>query len=682
MKMVMMPACGDRNGARRAACLGLLLCCALPLLDGAGYILHAQTGGSDSLRADTLKIYHGEEVVVAAESILPGLSRGTQPLSVMSRQQVEAANAVDVSDAVAFAPGVFVKQYGGLGGLRTVSLRGTSAQQTVLLIDGVRYQSSATGLFDLSNLPADAVERIEVMRGGNATLYGANTLGGAINLVGSPPGAGELRVMARLALGSFGERRLGVSADGSAGGHTWDATLSSTVAGGDYPFLFNEYGELRSMRRDNADFSNLFARAAWSYHGDEGLAVSWSAQGFRSERGTPGAVVQGNREQLRARLDERDLFSVARVAISAGQWGLSAAVSGRLNSLRYLDPDARLAGPSGIDNHYSGGEASLALRGRRMVGRNGVIDLAAESSYATLRGDNLDPDAGSFIRRVQWSAAATSNWFFEEGLFGWETGIDGGLRADLFSDIAGALSPSLGINIRLGSTPLRLRTRAGLNYRAPSFSEQYYLNYGNRDLRPERSTSIDAGFTCELGDLAVLESGLFLIDTRDQIVAVPRSPVSWSAANVARVRSRGIELGAVGSLFDGLIDARASYTLMRAEDRSGGVTDGRLLVYSPQEIFTGLVELRLGPFSLGLNWQYVSHRHTLPMNDAGSALPHYAIAGAGASARWRLGPADLTARLECSNIFDAEYQVVRNYPMPGRTVRAELVIRFTEREGS
>ncbi len=652
--------------------LGLLLCGLLP----AG----VQAQQRDSLRADTLKIYRAAEVVVNAESIFPRLSRGTQPLAVIDRRQMEAANAVDVSDAVAFSPGVFVRQYGGLGGLRTVSLRGTSAQQTVLLIDGVRYQSSATGLFDLSNLPAGALERIEVSRGGNTTLYGANALGGAINLVGRAPGGRGLSIRAQAAGGSFGERRFALSADGAAGEHAWDAALSSTDAGGDYPFLFNEYGELRSLHRDNADFSNLFGRAAWSHRDSAGLRIGFSAQGFHSERGTPGAVVQGNREQMRARLDESDLFSVARISFPAGGWGLSVAASGRLNALHYTDPDARMAGPSGIDNRYDGAEGGVVLRARTVAGTAGVIDLAAETSYATLQGDNLDPDAGSFVRRVQWSVAATSGWVFEEGLLGWETGLDGGLRADIFSDLEGAVSPSLGLNWRLGTTPLRLRARAGLSYRAPSFSEQYYLNYGNRDLRPERSASADAGLTWELGEWGAAEAGAFMIDTRDQIVAVPRSPVSWSAANVARVLSRGVELAAAGSLLDGLVDARVSYTLMRAEDRTGGVTHGRLLVYAPQEIVTGLAELRLGWCSLNANWQYISHRHTLPMNDAASALPHYAIAGAGISAGWKMGAIALAARLECANIFDTEYQVVRNYPMPGRTLRAELAVTFAAGE--
>lgn len=642
----------------------------------SGAMALAQQYGRDTLRTDSIRIYRSADVIVSANSILPRVSRDAQPLAVIAREEIHAANAIDISDVVGFAPGVFVKQYGGLGGLRTLSLRGTSAQQAVILIDGVRYRTSADGAFDLSNIPAATVERIEVVRGGNTALYGAGAVGGVVNLVTRSSGPRPLQAAMSGTVGSFGERRFTLDADAASGSHDWKIGLSSTVAGGDYPFTFDEYGETRTLRRENADFTNFFGHAGWAYRGDEGDALSLTLQGFQSDRGTPGAVVQGNREQLRARLTERDLFATARYTHPLGEWQLSALAGGRLNGLRYRDPDARLAGPSGLDNHYAGRDISLAFRARKMMGSDGTLDLAGEFSYAGVEGDNLDPSAGASVRRLQWSGIAGTNWFLEDGILGWETGFDAALRADLFSDIGGAVSPSAGLNLRIGATPLRARAHAGLSYRAPTFVEQYYLNYGNRDLRPERGISLSTGLTYEPIETIVLESGFFLMKTTDQIIAVPRSPVSWSAANIADVLSRGVELALAGTMLDGRLMARLSYTLMRAEDRTEGMTYGKLLVYAPQELFNGILNMRFGWLATSVNWQYVSHRFTLPMNNAESALPHYSVVGAGISAGWKLGLLGCTGRLECTNILDAGYYVVRNYPMPGRTVRAEILVKF------
>jgi vitamin B12 transporter len=631
--------------------------------------------GRDSTRADSLPVYRGRDVHVRAGSIISGVARSAQPLAVVTRSQMEAAGATDLSDAVAFAPGVFVKRYGGLGGLRTISLRGTTAQQSVLLIDGVRYRGSTDNAFDLGNIPADALDRVEVVRGGSAALHGANALGGAINIITRSAGNRPLAVTARAGLGSFGERSLGVAAGGAASEHAWDASVHSTSTAGDYPFDFNEYGATSTVRRENADFSNLFGRAGWSYR-DGAVRLGLDAQAFRSERGVPGAVVQGSREQAHARLDEEELFAAARLGYDVDAWNLGATASGRVNGMRYRDPDARLLGPDGIDSRHDGRELAGSLRARTGIGEIGTMEISGDVAYASLDGDNLDPAAGSFVTRTQWSGAALSSWLIEQGLFGWETSVDAGIRGDLFSDIDPALSPSLGMLLRVGTTPLRLRARAASSYRAPSFTEQYYLNYGNRDLRPERAMSYDAGATFELSETFALETSFFAISTRDQILSVPRSPVSWSAANIARVLTRGVELGAAGSLFDGLIGLNASYTLMRAEDRTEGPTNGSVLPYAPQELFNGIVALDLGRIAIGASWEYVSHRYALPQNEYASSLPSYLSVGASIASRWRLGPIELDARAECGNLFNAAYQVVRSYPMPGRVIRFEIGMRY------
>jgi outer membrane receptor protein involved in Fe transport len=505
-------------------------------------------------------------------------------------------------------------------------------------------------------------------------LYGANALGGIINVVMRANGDGRVRSEARGTAGSFGERGIGASLSGG-NLHRWDLSLQSTTATGAYPFSFNEYGITSVIRRDNADFSNLFGRAALSST-IGGVRASLSVQAFQSERGVPGAVVQGNREQLQARLDERELFSTARVSYAPSEWNGAVTLSGRLNRLNYRDPDAKLTGSEGINNRYDRREGSAALRIGRFVGSQGSVDATAELSYADLSGDNIDPSAGSLARRVQTGGAILTNWFVPDALPGIELSIDGGLRFDSFSDLDPALSPSVGVVLHPAESALRVRAHGALNYRAPSFSEQYYLNFGNTDLRPERSRSVDVGATYEAAPDFVLESTLFLIDTRDQIVAVPRSPVSWSAMNIGRVISRGVELAASGRLFEGLLDLHGTYTLMRAEDRSGREADGRLLVYSPSELANGIATLHIGAYSVSSSWQYVSHRHTLPLNPPESALPHYLLLGAALAGQWELAPLHVTAQFEAINIFDTDYQVVRNYPMPGRMFRIGMTVRY------
>jgi vitamin B12 transporter len=668
----------SRARAHRATLVALLL---LTLASP----LAAQKEGADSgdstrggVVPDTSRGAVLRTIVVQAESIVARAAEA-QPTSVLTRATINAAHARDASDVVALAPGAFVRQYGGLGGLRMLSLRGASAQQTIVLVDGIRYQSTAAGAVDLGSIPSSVLRRVEVVRGGDAARYGANALGGAVNLVVDPLVGAGASASVRADAGSFGERSLTIAGAAGMGAHAANGSVSITRFDGDYPFDYAEYGERSVVRRDNADLTSIFARAAWSHRVDDELRVGVSAIGFDSERGVPGAIVQGHREQLRARLAEREVFTTARASLATEEWQGLLAVSARANRLEYRDPDASFTGPAGIDNRYDRLESALLLRATRPLGADAYLEAATELAYARLDGDNLDPSVGSRVERLQWGVSTMASWSLVSLLPQCDLAIDAALRFDGFTDVASALSPSLGIVVRPGRGALRVRAHGSLNYRVPTFSEQYYLNYGNSRLRPERSTSADLGATYELFGSMVAEAGVFVIDTRDQIIAVPRSPVVWSAMNVARTLSRGLELSLSGTALEGVLALNASYTRMRAEECTPGPTEGNLLVYSPEELASGLVEVRFGALALGMLVQHTSHRHTLPSNSADAALAQYTLVGAHLRAHAVIGSLRLEARAELSNAFDESYEVVRSYPMPGRSVRIGLEVGYAAR---
>jgi outer membrane cobalamin receptor len=660
--------------------IAALLACAAPALAQAGAIDTPRTRtplpratpehGEDTVRGPSLP-----EVIVRAESIVAREASASQPTSILTRDMLDAAHVRDASDAVALAPGVFVRQYGGPGALRTFSLRGASAQQSVVLIDGVRYQSTAVGAVDLGSIPSAALRRVEIVRGGDAARFGANALGGAVNLITDPAG-GPTALSARIETGSFGETSATLAGSIDGGALAANGSLTYSRADGDYPFDYREYGEQTTVRRENADLSSWFARAGLSRDVGAGVRLGASAIAFDASRGVPGAIVQGFREQLHARLDERELFAAIRASAAGddGRWSLAATQ--RLNHLEYRDPDARLYGPDGIDNRYDRRESAIDARAQRAMGSDGYVEVAGGLAYCALEGNNLDPRAGGTVERLQWSASASTSWMLRDLPVASDVSVDAALRLDGFSDAPASLSPSLAVVVRPGGGALRVRAHGALNYRVPSFTEQYYLNFGNTELRPERSRSIDVGATYELTPALLVEADAFFIDSRDQIVSVPKSPLVWSAQNIARTLSRGIETALAGTAFDGHLALNVSYTRMRAEDRTEGPTDGNLLVYSPEELISALAEWRPGTVAVGVIWQHTSHRHTLPSNDPGAALPQYGTLGAHVAVRTTLGAMMLEVRVEATNILDEQYQVVRNYPMPGRALRLGIEVGY------
>ncbi len=620
-------------------------------------------------RRDTTRVVRGREVVVVeSSSILLRQARSAQPMTVVDRSELEMANARDLSDAVALSPGTSVRQYGGQGGLRTVSVRGTSAQQTILLIDGVRYGSSAGDAFDFSNIPAATIEQVEVLRGGDAARFGANALGGVVNLITSAAGGTAVRGGGTIHVGSFGDFAAGGAVRGGFGGNRLDGAIHFTRASGEYPFSYSEFGIERIRHRHNADFSNLFARAGWSLL-EDGMRLSASVHGFSSERGTPGAVVQGSLEQSQARLAEGDLFGIAAASFFNAEWMGTIGGTARTNQLRYDDPESRLTGPAGTHSRFQRTEGSLTGRVRRQFGSDGSVEASIEMHQAQLNGNNLDPSVGQSVARRQLSAAVAADWLIGPLVANDELLLQAALRADLFSDVGNALSPSVGVSYRPTDLPLRLRVHASGNFRAPSFTEQYYLNYGNAKLRPERSVSVDAGVLYQFGERFLADATFFQIATSDLILSVPRSPVSWSAANVGRATTRGLELGASGTLLDGHLRLRLAWTQMNAQDRSGGAFHGKELPYLPRQTASGFCQAVFGAVRCGLTASYSSYRYSLPSNSPASILPGYWLVGGNVAYDFAIADVPTGLRAEVQNLFGTEYHVVRNYPMPGRSFR-------------
>ena len=618
-------------------------------------------------------------VTVIGSRLLSRRAKSIRPTAVITATQIEEGGARDLADALLFSPGLFVRRYGGPGGLRTVSLRGTPSEGTALMIDGVRYRSSAEGGFDLGNIPAETLQEVEVIRGGDAALFGANSLGGAINVV-TANGAEETEFRATAGAGSFGEQSAGLSGTGALGTHRFDGSVHYTKSEGSYPFDFNEFGRTETITRTNSDFSNLFARLGWSLQPEEtGWHTNAAILGYQTSRGVPGPVVQGRSEGSEARLDEDDLFALAQIRKSLGSSMYTLSANGRLNRLRYRDSDDRSGGKDGVDNTYNLANGTLLLRNLWFPDVHSSLATTIEAEVITLQGENLDPSAGDEVSRSRIGGFVQGSRSFPEIALGESLNLDAALRYDIFpsGDLDPQFAPSLGILWQPFPFLLRLRGHAALNYRAPTFVEQYYLNFGNADLKTERSRSINIGGTWQPTDQLVLESSLFLIDTRDRILAIPRSPISWSAQNVGRVVSRGLELGLVGSLFNNLLSGSLSWTLMEAKDRSGGITEGHLLPYSPQEIFNGMITLHRWETALTGTWEYASHRHTLSFNTPQSALPHYLVVNLGVARSFRFDNFQLTGRIDLSNIFNESYQVIRNYPMPGRSLRVETSINWS-----
>jgi len=312
-----------------------------------------------------------------------------------------------------------------------------------------------------------------------------------------------------------------------------------------------------------------------------------------------------------------------------------------------------------------------------------------EQNTSTLRGNMLQRDVGTFVERTNTAFAGKGDIAWKA--FGTRFAANAAVRLDFYSDVGTALSPLVGSAWTLDSAWV-LRAEWSYNFRPPSFNELYYLNFGNSQLKPERANCFSLGTSWKTQQTIYGEIlyGFFRLDasvdgfyhrTENQILAVQTSPFTVSAQNIADAQSYGIETSLQAVLEDDRQQAATltlNYTYQRATNETpSSFVRGKQLIYTPEHCASGILALKrsISPdirVNTGLTAQFAGERFYLPSNAPESVLPAFGIVGVFAEMAFMIGSTQATARLQADNLFDERYAVIRNFPMPGRSIRASF----------
>lgn len=568
-----------------------------------------------------------------------------------------AGEPKDVAALVSTAPGVAVQDYGGLGQLATVSLRGASADGVKVLLDGLPLNTAAGGSVDLSTIPTGWVDRIEVVRGAEGARYGAGAMGGVVHVVTRTAAAGEWS--ARAAAGSFGTGS--AAADVGLGGEGWGGLvgLSADTTRGDFPYRWDTTPSLaaptwddRTRRNADATSGGLLAKGfarAGAGRLDGALQLSGG------ERGLPGPPGNETPEQ---RLRE------AR-AVLAGRWARPLTPALELD----LGADGRA---EAVDLVPGGGAPTDRQRDLAGTARAELrLSAGAHSAGAGLSaGGERFGSSQAGDARHRWEVAA---WVADELLLlGGRLRLAPALRAERlgpFTGWSGKLGGALGL-----AGPLSLRASAGRTFRAPTFAE-LYLDQGavkpNPLLRPETALTGDAALAADAAwGLASL--GAFVSRYDDLVVYEPSVAQTLKPFNLGRALARGIEaelatarLGRLGAT------AQLTWTWLRAETLRGPENELHKDVphRARQRLFARL-GLAPGGWELHAEAHYVGLQYQDALNQA--AIPAALLFHGGGGVRlWRAPDVWLQADVK-NAADDRTLQNGFGYPLPGRTVMVAL----------
>jgi vitamin B12 transporter len=622
---------------------------------------------TQTLIPDSTKTYRLGEVVVTATRSPISIKDSPSPVEVIGAQQLQYANGSTVADVLQNYCSVFVNTQGADAALKTVFLRGTSPANLLVLVNGSRVNSFQSGLVDFSLLTLKDIERIEVVQSGSSALYGADAVGGVVNILTRRPSP-DFRWNAEVSGGSFGFQRYFLETQGRLGEFGLLGGYSSERGRDDFPFYIPNFVASGSTeRRINSDFSRRQAYLHANVDLDEHSLLTFSTQYVVADRGTPGDL---RFQSEFARQNDNDVNILATyVDAHVERVELTLKTAFHYNLETYDDPT------SGINSFYKTVFLNVNPQARARISRFQSLILGGELGEGVLYGNDFD----GRVLRVQRSAYASNEFQFEldrpllDRISLYQT-----LRYDNISDVDDALTPKLGVNVRIfREGDLRLRSSFGWNFRAPSFNDMYYRGFSNPNLKPERSTSFDVGLltTLESWGEHTIELTYFHLRTKDRILF---DPATYLPVNIGEATSTGLEGRYQGHLLEKTIDVTLSYTLADARkanrDSDSDPSYDKQLLYVPANVATLNLAFLFEPVVLSVTHSFVGRRYTAADNS--EWLSPYHLTNANVVVNIPMGSRRLFAKAEVNNIFDKEYEVFQYYPMPGRNFRITIGVEY------
>lgn len=648
----------------------------------------ALTGNAQG-RLDSVQ--HVSEVVVMSRPAL----REVVPSQKLSGEQLERLSSHSVADALRYFSGIQLKDYGGVGGIKTVNIRSMGTHHLGISYDGIQLGNAQNGQIDLGQFSLDNVEEVSLYNGQKSTIFQpASDFGnaGAVYIRTRQPdfSGGEkyhLKLRAKVAssdmlrLSALYEQQLTPRLSTSA-------NVEFLTASGKYEFRYRRKRQDGTVAydttatRQNGDIHA--ERVELNLHGrlDQG---GWQLKGYlyNSERGIPGAIVN-NVWRRGERQGDLNTFLQAHYYRNVGdrfstRWQAKYAYY----NTHYVNRDTT---QHQVDNRYRQQELYASTAN--------VLELlpgwSASLSY-DLKWNTLSADLYNFANPTRWSnlvAVATAIDYLhlkaQASLLATAISdrVENGPDASLHR-----LTPAVFVNVY----PWRarffsLRAYVKKSFRMPTFNDLYYTDMGNALLSPESAIQYDLGFVLSkhlqrgIISRVQLQADAYYNTVHDKIVAYPKGQqFRWTMLNLGRVHIKGLDVEAEADCSVGrdiVATVRAQYTYQDARDvtNPGDSFYDDQIPYIPWHSGSAIVGLQWRGLSVNYSFIYAGERYNQQENIKYNYMQPWYTSDVSVCWQWRHRKVGYRLQLEVNNLLSQDYDVILNYPMPKRNYGLSLDI--------
>ncbi|MDR1500810.1 MAG: TonB-dependent receptor [Tannerellaceae bacterium] len=619
--------------------------------------------------------------------VRPSPMREGAPLQLLDRSSVERLGVNDLPEAVHRFSGVTVRDYGGIGGLKTVSIRSLGSQHTAVSYDGVTVADTQSGQVDVGRFTLDNVESLLLSIGQAGDIFQAARMyasAGALHISTRTPvfDSRPFRLEGHIKGGSFGSFAPSLSYEqqmGKAAALSFNA--SYLTASGEYPYTLRNGNIVSRERRHNSDIESLWTEVNIFIDRKTKGKVRLKGYWFDSLRGLPGAVILYN-DYHAERLGNTNAFLQGAYNRNLGK-SVALKAQGKFDysRTRYRDFHSMYAGGQQTDayaqqEYYTSAallwtpESRLSFSSAADVFLNTLSATTPNCAFPT-RLTSLTSMAGQYKdSRLTATASLLTTYITEE------------VRMGAPAPPRHRLSPAASVSFRpFAGHNLRLRASFKDALRTPTFNDLYYDRAGNKSLTPEKASQYNAGITWSGGsygmfDYISLTADAYYNRVKDKIVAIPTMFI-WRMMNMGEVDIRGLDIN-LSMRFSPArrmyLQVDGSYSRQRAIDVTDreSKTYGHQIPYTPLNAGTASVTFE-NPW-VNLSWAITATglRYALPQNMEANRIDGYTEQQIAVNRTFAVRSASLRLQAGIVNLGDVNYDVIRYYPMPGRSFRISI----------
>ncbi len=606
----------------------------------------------------------------------------TAPLYVMDHGEMLRLGVTDMADALYRLPGITLRDYGGAGGMKTVSVRGLGTKHTGVSYDGVMLSECQGGEIDLSRYSLDNVGSLSLVIGDNDDIFipaRQVTTPASVHIQTMQLPTDDVRphLKTQLKVGSFGYVSPFLKYEQNLNDRfAFSAVGEYTYAENDYPYTIKNVTETVSDHRKNSRMNSGHGELNFAWHINPSNRLMGKVYYYDNDRQLPGQVnyySNTSRETLRDRNFFGQLMYQGRLTKT-----LSLKLHGKFNWAASFYDDGVTASML-QDADYWQREYYTSASLLYMPTQTWAFDYAADYAYNNLNS-TLPTDVRPYRHTILQSATARcrTKRLTMMGRLLYSLYLNDAQQGTSANNMC-RLSPSFSVSYLL-LPHWHVRASYKEIFRAPTFNENYFWHYGSPELDPERTEQLNLGTTWQ-GDFGKTHVQTTLDGyynwVKDMIVAVPYNMFVWNCVNVGKVRVYGVDitLNASHQLNERhLLTASGNYSYQRAQNRVNPESPyyNNQIAYMPEHQGSVALAWENPWVNCSTHLTAVSNRWTTNAHLQGTRVDGYYELGASAYHRFHLGYGVMEVRLDVKNLTDKQYEIVGAYPMPGRSYQISL----------